>query len=462
MPHVIIVGAGISGLSLAYRLQERGIDVTVLESRDRVGGTIWTHREDGFQVEGGPNGFLDNKPSTLNLCARLGIDKQLVPATPAARKNRFLFLDGRLRKLPGSLWAFLTSDLLSWRGKLSLMTERWRRRQPANGDESIQSFAERRTSAEVARVFADALVTGIYAGEPTLLSARACFPRLTTLEAEHGSVLKGLVASARQRRLEAKARGEAPKQAGAMWSFPQGLRWLVENLATVLKRPPILGVRVRRIQRQESTWTIHAEGRDAWSGDAVIVTCPAYQQSSMLADLDAELAESIGTIPYNRLAVIALGYRRADVPHPLDGFGYIAPQSTRRDVLGVQWCSSIYPERAPAGMVLLRAMCGGWHRADVAAWDDARLLDAVRKDMRQAMGISAEPVFHKIIRWERAIPQYLVGHLDRVAWIESRLRRHAGLFLGGNAYHGVSLNDCTEQAEVIAARVQDFLASRAA
>jgi oxygen-dependent protoporphyrinogen oxidase len=190
----------------------------------------------------------------------------------------------------------------------------------------------------------------------------------------------------------------------------------------------------------------------------VIVACPGYQQAAILGDLDAELADKIGGIAYNRIAVVALGYRGADVPGPLDGFGYIAPQRTRRDLLGVQYCSSIFPARAPEGTVLLRALCGGWHRAEVAGWDDERLLQAVRAELSLALGIRAAPCFHHIVRWERAIPQYLLGHLDRVAWIEQRLTRHAGLFLTGNAYHGVAFNDCTEQAGMVAARAADYLA----
>src|SRR5262249_34686655 len=149
--------------------------------------------------------------------------------------------------------------------------------------------------------------------------------------------------------------------------------------------------------------------------------------AAILADLDAELAERIGGIAYNRVTVVALGYRQSDVPISLEGFGYIAPQRTQRDVLGVQWCSSIFPERAPAGLVLLRAMCGGWHRPETAAWDDERLLAAVRGELALAMGVRLPPVFHHVVRWERAIPQYHLGHLERVAWIEQRAARHPGL-----------------------------------
>ena len=215
------------------------------------------------------------------------------------------------------------------------------------------------------------------------------------------------------------------------------------------------GVTVRSVRRSQDRWEVRADGRDAWTADAVALTCPAYQQAVLLADEDAELAEKIGGIAYNRVAVVALGYRAADIPMSLDGFGYLSPQRERRDVLGVQWCSSIYPDRAPAGMALLRALCGGWNRPEIVDWDEDRLLTAVRAELAAAMGVRAAPAFHEIVRWDRAIPQYHLGHLERVAWIEQRAARHPGLFLGGNAYHGVAINDCLEQAALLAHRVAD-------
>jgi oxygen-dependent protoporphyrinogen oxidase len=466
MARVVIVGAGISGLALAYRLRQAvpNVKITILEQRDRPGGTIWTERRDGFQVEVGANGFLDTKPSTLTLCRDLGLADRLLPASEASGRNRYLFLDGKLRLLPGSLGAFLRSDLLSWRGKLGVLAEPFRPRRRGDGDESIDAFARRRIGREAAEVLADAFVTGIHAGDPALLSVRAAFPRLAALEAEHGSVLRGLSRTARQRRAEAAARCEPYRRPGTMWSFREGLRLLIETLRDRAGQPPLLGVRVRRIEAATGngtprpTWTVVSEGNDRWPAEAVLLACPAYQQAAIVADLDRELAERIQGIAYTRVVVVALGYRRADVPIPLDGFGYIAPQRTRQDLLGVQWCSSIFPDRAPAGMVLLRAMCGGWHRPEVVGWDDTRLLEAVRTDLRRALGIVADPVFRHIVRWDRAIPQYQLGHLERVAWIEARTARHPGLFLGGNAYHGIALNDCTEHAEQLAVRVAEYLA----
>jgi oxygen-dependent protoporphyrinogen oxidase len=463
VPKIIVIGGGVSGLAVAYRLQQAmpSAEITLLEQQQRPGGTARTLREDGFQLEIGPNGFLDTKPTTVALCREIGLGPRLLEGSAAAAKKRFLLLNDRLHMLPNSFGSFLRTNLLSVRGKLGFLLERFRKGRAPDRDESIAAFAQRRAGKEVADVFADALVTGIYAGDPELLSLPACFPRIAAFERSAGSVLKGFAQEARRRREEAQSKGVAYERPGKMWSFQEGMRVLPETLAALLKSPPVYGVCVRHIERQgdpaRPTWRVLSDGHDEWQASAVILTCPAHQQAGLVESVDPTLAEEIAGIAYNRVAVVGLGFRQADVPNSLDGFGYIAPQRSRRDVLGVQWCSSIFPQRAPGGAILLRAMCGGWHRAEMVGWDDQRLLAAVRSELGVAMGIQAAPIFQKIIRWERAIPQYHVGHLDRLSRIQQKLTRHPGLFLGGNAYRGVALNDCTEQGALVASQVSDYL-----
>jgi oxygen-dependent protoporphyrinogen oxidase len=457
MGRVVVIGGGISGLALAYRLRRRlpSAEVLVLEERDRTGGTVRTVARDGFRLEAGPNGFLDNKPGTMELSRELGLGERLQPASEASARNRYLFLGGRLRALPAGFLSFLRSDLLSWVGKLSLLLERFRPRRRGDGDESIASFARRRAGDEVARTLADAFVTGIYAGDPRQLSAQACFPRLTAFEREHGSVMAGLAHARRERR----ARGEqAPgRPGGQMWSFREGLGALIEALTAALPGSVLTGVPVRRALRGPAGWRVEAQGRDAWGADAVALACPAHRQAEIVADAAPELAQTVGAIPYNRVAVVGLGYRAADVPFDLNGFGYLSPQRERRDVLGVQWCSSIFPGRSPPGTVLLRAMCGGANRPEIVDWPDERLLSAVRAELHAALRVHAAPVFHHVVRWQRAIPQYHVGHLDRVARAERLAEAQPGLFLAGNAYHGVALNDCVEQSGRVAERIATWL-----
>jgi len=459
MPHIAIVGGGISGLATAYHLQNLlpSAEVTVLEANARLGGTIWTECRDQFVVEVGANGFLDAKRSTLELCLALGLESELILASDAA-KHRYLFLDNRLHRLPEGLWSFLRTPLMGWRSKWAIATERYRRSSAPPGDESVHQFLARRTTPEVAETLGDALVTGIHAGDPKLLSMAAAFPRIAGFEREHGSIMRGLKAAARERRVEARLRGETPSPGSRFLSLRHGLRRLIETLADVLRKSPILGVRIRRILRVGDGWQLQANGRDSWQANAVVLACPAHRQAEMLRELDGELADLAGQIPYSPAVVVALGYRESDIPRPLEGFGYIAPQRTRGDVLGVQMCSTIFPGRAPRGHILLRALCGGWGRRDVVGWDDSRLLAAVHAELRTVTGIEVEPVFHHIIRWEHAIPQYHLGHLERVARIEALAVKYPGLVLTGSAYHGIALNDCTEQALLVARRVAAAMA----
>lgn len=471
MPHVVVVGGGLSGLAVAFRLKQTvpGVSVTVLERRDRPGGNIGTEDHNGFRVEIGPNGFLDRTPFVPRLCRDLGLADRLIAATEAARKNRYLLLGGKLRKLPGGPLGLLTTRLLSFRGKWQLLTEPFRSAKPSVArapgspapDESVSEFVTRRAGKEAADIFADALVTGIHGGDPARLSVAATFPRLVRMEREAGSIVRGFLRAAKERKRQAKARGEPPPGPQRMWSFREGLRVLPDTLAGQLGPAVHTGVRVRSVSRSPDgvTWQVSGEGREVWPADAVVLACPAYEQAEQLADLDPALAGAIAGIPYNRIAVVALGYRRADCPGQSDGFGYIAPQNTRRDVLGVQWCSSIYPDRAPPGCVLWRALCGGVHRTEILDWDDDRLVQAVRAEMKVAMGVTGEPVFVRVVRWPAAIPQYVLGHPDRVARIEVAAARHPGLFLTGNAYHGVAMGDCAEQGEIVAAKVAAFLAA---
>jgi oxygen-dependent protoporphyrinogen oxidase len=463
MPHVVIVGGGLTGLCVAFRLRRAGagISVTVLESRDRPGGNVGTEDHDGFRVETGPNGFLDRTPSVPRLCADLGLADRLIPASDGARKNRYLFLRGRMHRLPRGPLELLTSPLLSARGKWRLLTEAFRRPRPPAGDESVAAFVTRRAGKEAADVFADALVTGIHGGDPALLSVAAAFPRLPVMEREAGSIIRGFLRAARQRKRDAKARGEPPPGPMRMWSFRDGLQVLIDGLVSHLGAAVRTGAAVRSVSESASVapWKVSGDGRDSWSADAVVLACPAYEQAAILAELDPPLADEVAGIPYNRIAVVALGYRRADCPGSFDGFGYIAPQNTRRDVLGVQWCSSIFPGRAPPGHVLWRALGGGVHRAEMVDWDDDSLVRAVHAELRLATGVRGEPVFARVVRWPAAIPQYVIGHRERVARVERLAARHPGLFLTGNAYHGVAMGDCADQGELVAVRVAQFLAA---
>lgn len=458
MAKIVIIGAGLGGLSAAFRLRQfcPEAELTVLESRPTAGGNIGTIVENGFRVETGPNGFLDNKPGTIQLCRDVGLGDQLLAASEGSRKNRYVYSDGRLQKLPGSPLGIVTTKLLSPFGKWALLREPFRKRpDQLPADESVAEFATRRLGREATELFIDALVTGIHAGDPAQLSLQAAFPRLGEFEAKYGSVFRGFLQAAKAKKQAALERGEKP-QPQRMWSFREGLGKLAETLEAQVQASVVKGVTVRRVEPTPDGWTVHGEGNDCWPADAIVLACPAYRQAELVAELDGPLAEEMAAVSYNKVAVVALGYRQADAPTP-DGFGYIAPQRTRRDVLGVQWCSAIFPGRAPDGMVLWRALCGGVNRADVFDLDDDSLTKRCHQEMQAVMGVTGEPVFAKVIRWPRAIPQYVVGHPERLRRIESRVAELPGLFLAGNAYHGIAMNDVTERSFHVAKQVQDYI-----
>jgi protoporphyrinogen/coproporphyrinogen III oxidase len=455
MKRIVIVGGGLSGLAAAFRIRQAHPDyqLTLLEAQPRLGGAIGTEHVNGFTVERGPNGMFDAKPHALQLCRDLGLGDRLIAASEGSRRNRFLYLNGQLHRLPGNPLALLFTKVLSVRGKMRMFTEPFRRRpRSVPADESVAAFARRRFGRWAADVFLDALVTGIHAGDPEKLSVAAAFPRLPQFEKEFGSVTNGVLNAAKARKREAVARGEKPAPQ-RMWSFREGLQVLIDTLAEKLGGVVRTGVSVSGLSVSGGEWTVHTDSGERLTADAVVLTTPADHQAKVLSPLNARLGELVGGIRYAAVNVAVLGYREADAPLRPDGFGYIAPQNTRRDVLGVQWCSSTFPDRAPPGHVLWRALAGGVNRPDMTALPDDEFLYRVQRELALTMGVTGEPAFTRVVRWPKAIPQYEVGHPARVAEVMKLVSTLPGLILGGNAYHGVAVNDCCEQAEAITRRV---------
>jgi oxygen-dependent protoporphyrinogen oxidase len=339
---------------------------------------------------------------------------------------------------------------------LRLLCERWVSRSIEDRDESIHEFASRRIGPEAASILVDAMVTGIHAGDAALLSVAASFPRMVELERQYGGLFRGMSALSRARKKETmQSRGDSKSPragsptgpGGTPRSLKRGMGQLIETLADHPRITLVRGVRVSRIERQpDKAWTVSATQTEKWPADSVVLACPSPVQAELLESIDPELAGRLREIPYNSVTVVAMGFRSSDIPTPLEGFGYLVPQRTRHDVLGVLWNSAIFEDRAPPGMVLLQAMCGGWNRPDIVSWDDDRLVRAVLGELRLTLRLGGEPVFVRIIRWPQAIPQYHVGHLSRVAAIESARKRHPGLYLTGNAFRGIGVNDCTEES----------------
>lgn len=456
MQRVVIVGGGVTGLTTALEVREAAaamgapVEVVVLEANDAPGGNIRTERVDGYSIENGPNGFLDNAPRTLDLVRRLGLDGAMRQADEAAAV-RYIYHDGTLHEAPTGPASFLRSPLLSLRGRLRVLAEPFARPRPDH-DETIHDFAARRIGPEAAAVLVDAMVSGVFAGDVHALSLRSSFPKMAAMEAEHGGLVKAMVARMRAGR-GAKAGAGPGGPGGTLTSFEGGMDTLIRGLVAALDpdrtgpRAVRTGARVAALGRAPggAAWRVRLASGEELAADAVVLTIPSPRAAPLLEPTDAALAETVAAIPTAGLSVVALTYDAATIP-PVEGFGFLVPRGEDLRILGCLWDSSVFPDRAPQGKVLLRAMIGGAHDPAGVTEADGLLIDRVRRDLREAMGIDAEPELTRVYRWPLGIGQYHVGHQDRLDRIHQRLEENPGLWLAGSSYYGVSINACVEKA----------------
>lgn len=446
---IAIAGGGISGLSLAYALLEKNpsLDVQVFEADSRVGGKVFTEKAGGFLCEGGVNGFLDSKPRTLELAAKISLSP--LRSNDNARK-RFIYTGGRLNRIPESPPAFLSSKLLTPWGKLRVFGELFAAK-GTGGDETLESFAVRRLGREVFETLIDPMASGIYAGDPSKLSLKSCFARIYELEQNYGSLIKALITLQRQSKKTGKKVGPGP--GGALTSFYGGMGAMTDTLKTLLGGRVQAGRGVKGVEKRGGLYAVHLADGSVHEADRVALAAPAYASAEMLRDLDRGISSLIEDIPYPAVSVVCLGFRQSKVTVDLNGFGFLVPGREKRKILGTLYDSSIFPNRAPEGHVLLRTMVGGARAGETARLDDERLRSTVQAELAALMGLKAEPDFVRIYRWERAIPQYNLGHQERLRALDEALARHHGLYLTGNAYRGIGVNDCVENSFAFAEKI---------
>ena len=469
MKRAVVVGGGISGLATAYLLREKAaragldLEVRLLEKEERFGGKIWSIKADGFLCEWGPNGFLDNKPQTLDLCRELGASGRLLRSNDNARK-RFIYSEGILHRLPENGPSFLKSQLISWPGKLRLAMEPFAPKAPAGVDETLAAFGRRRLGDEALRKLIAPMVSGIFAGNPETMSLKSCFGRIAELESEYGGLIMAMVKLAKkkkQEQKEGKVVASAAGPGGILTSFRGGIQELTDILAETLGIETIRGgIDVTALKKGGGApFRVIAEQGD-FDADLVALATPAYASADILSGVDTGLAGVLREIPYATMTVVCFGYERERIARDLNGFGYLIPKEEGRKTLGTLWDSSIFENRAPEGHVLLRSMMGGACFPEYINLSDEAVTEAVRGDLKTIMGISEAPSFVRIFRHHQAIPQYTVGHGLRLAALEEKLAAHPGLLLTGNSYRGIGLNDCVAAANRTAEEAVAFLQKR--
>jgi protoporphyrinogen/coproporphyrinogen III oxidase len=440
MESIAVIGSGIAGLTAALRLREAGRSVVVYEAGDRPGGMIRSSRKDGYLLEWGPNTIQTTTPLLERLIESLGLSDEVVEASPAATR-RYVVKGGRPIPLPSSPLDFLRTPLFSAGAKLGLLREPFTRRRTRQDDESVADFTRRRLGREFLEYAVDPFVAGVHAGDPHQLAVQHAFPRLSALEAAHGSLIVGSIRLMRERKGDSEWTGPARH----MFSFRYGLASLPAKMADLLGPSVRLGTPVTRIERGDG-WRVTANGSTE-SFDGVVYTGPAHSLPELHLAEPTRMTR-LEAVAYAPVAVLGLGYRREDIGHPLDGFGLLVP-AVEQDfgILGCLFSSTLFEGRAPDGHALLTVFVGGMRRPELPGATEAVLVDTAVKDLTRLLDIDGPPTFRHVVRWPRAIPQYTLGYGEVKQAISSLEAANPGFVFAGNYRQGVSVGDTMASGE---------------
>jgi len=462
MSHIVIIGGGIAGLSAAYYAQKKAPEasITLLESAGRWGGKIATDRvtfDDGqFIIEGGPDTFLATKPWAVALCKELGLGERLHGTNPA-QKNTYVLHRDRLEPLPDGLammiptnvQAILATRLVSWFGKARMGLDFMLPPHAPNGDESLGAFVSRRLGREAYENLIEPLMSGIYAGNGDRLSLASTFPYLFDLEQKYGSLARGAL----------EMRKKMPSTPGSRSAFLTPTTGLAEIVEALTARLDSLGVELRlnttvsRLTHSASTYLLGLMDGSTLSADALILATPAYVSGKLLMTIDPALAADLQSIPYASTATVTLAYRQSELGRELDGYGYVIPRSAGRKALACTWTSTKFPHRAPQGYALIRVFIGRAGQENDIPWSEPELLALAREELQLTLGIRAEPTVARVFMWDKAMPQYNLGHPVILKRIDAALENHPALALAGNGYRGIGIPDCIHSGELAADRI---------
>lgn len=450
MPRVVIVGGGISGLSTAYYLRKAGIAASIVERRPRLGGVIETERVDGCVLEAGPDSFISQKPWATQLIREVGLAGDLIASndhlrvTYVRKNGRLVPLpDGLMLMIPTKIMPMVRSGLLGWGTKVRMGLE-WFRKPPANppDDRSVAEFVADHYGQETVDYLAEPLLSGIYGGDPNRLSVGSVLPRFVELEARYGSLTKGVL----------HARKKAAQQSQGLPLF-QTLKGGLAQLTAVLQErsaPEVIRGEAEVVEREGASWRVRVDG--AWiEADDVVLACQAYEAGALVRSVEPDLAALLGGVEYSSSITISLGYDKAKLP-ALSGFGFLVPKRERRRMMACTFVGTKFPYRVPDDKAVLRCFVGGHDTAALALGDEA-LETEIRDELREILGITAEPAFVRIARWPRSMAQYTVGHARRMAHVEAHLAHLPGLYVAGNAYTGIGVPDCVRMGKAAADKI---------
>ena len=456
----LVVGAGISGLASAYALQKAGIATRVVEAAPRPGGVIQSVKRDGYLVECGPQTFSGNG-SIAAMCRDLGIQDECVLADPKA--PRYVLIGGKLQNVPMGP-GLLASPLLNGGTRTAILRDIFGKSESPEPDESVAGFVRRKFSETLLDRLVGPFVSGIYAGDPEELSLRAAFPILYEAEKAAGSLARGIFKVLKQRKAANGTQPQEPREKATLQAFREGNETLIRAVAARLGERLTCGTEVTRIEALDCGLEPKAarfrvslrgpRGEETVDTERLILSVPAETAGRLLEPLDLGFAAQLGTIAYSGVAVVSLGYRRGDIGNTLAGFGFLVPRSSGLSILGTVWNSSLFPGRAPEGEALLTSFVGGATNPGAICKPPETLAQLVHREMTPLLNLRKEPVFTSVTIWQRAIPQYNLGHTARIAAIESLRSRFPGLYLSANYLNGPAIGTCVEHAMKVADEVR--------
>jgi len=462
---IAIIGGGISGLSAAYYLERQRqagapVEYTLFEAADRLGGVMSSERIGDCVVEGGPDSFLSEKPWASQLCAELGIAGDLIGSNDEQRVT-YILVKGRLVPMPDGLMFMVPTKLIptaltplfSWSTKLRMAAELLHPPRPVHRDETVAQMVERHFGAEVVDRLADPLLSGVYGGDAASLSVRAVLPRFVEMEESYGSLCRAMLAARTKVAEMQKAKGYKPKP--LFCSLKGGMQQMIDAVVAQLDARRLrTGTAISQLTRKQNGWELITPA-GAEHFDAVIFATPARIASRMLLETDAQLADDLGRVEYSSSVTVTMGYKREDLRHCPPGFGFLVPRSEGTRMLATTFVHTKFPFRAPEDKALVRCFLGGAKDQGVLKFGDEEILGIVRRELRQIVGIKAEPWFARVFRWDRAMAQYTPGHLERIERIGETLKQIPTLSIAGNFYKGIGVPDCVrtgkEAAEHMAA-----------